>query len=331
MQRIKILVAAVSAAFAVGGLTACDPPPPRLQLTVTTTAAGTDDDPGDGICHSTPAGGCSLQAAIGEGNTASDGVDIAIPPGDYAAFTAGIIGDVRIAASAPASTRLGDSYGVHLTVLSQGRLEIADLNTGGDGLPWPFRVVVDGGVFISHRSALAAQHGVVPLSPLFVEAPGTAVLVDSVVLSPEYQSVLNRGTFVAVRSSLLSSFTFTGLDTVFPATSTLQASAIARLNAFPGEGGGCSGEPPVSYGYIHIEEPCGSDPMPTDGEGSTEHPYSETSRLHVSMSSPLIDAIPIDDPACIVGSTDVYGQPRGVDGNGDGVPGCDIGAIERQP
>ena len=71
--------------------------------------------------------------------------------------------------------------------------------------------------------------------------------------------------------------------------------------------------------------------MPTDGEGNAEHPYSETSRLHLSMSSPLIDAIPIGVPACPVGSTDVYGMPRGVDGNGDGVPGCDIGAIEHQP
>jgi len=71
--------------------------------------------------------------------------------------------------------------------------------------------------------------------------------------------------------------------------------------------------------------------MPTDGEGNAEHPYSETSRLHLSMSSPLIDAIPIGDPACPVGSTDLHGMPRGVDGNGDGVPSCDIGAIEHQP
>lgn len=338
MNLFRAFVALAAAAIAATNLTACEPPPPRLHLTVTTTVAGSDDDPGDGTCHSTSAGGCSLQAAIAEGNTGVDGADITIPPGDYAAFAAGVTGDVRIAAATPASTRLGDSGGVQLTVLPGGRLEITDLNTGGVGFPWPFHVNVGGGprpgIFIARRSVLSAAHGVTPVVPLLIDEPGVAVLVDSLVHSPEYESVVNHGTLIAGNSSLLTSFTFTALRTTgwtAPAQSSLRGSAIARFDVFPGDGGGCRGGPPISHGYVHIEDPCGSEPNPTDGEGNAGYHISDTFRPHLDPTSPLVDAIPITDPACDTTSLDLYGNPRGVDGNGDGLPGCDIGAIERQP
>ena len=49
------------------------------------------------------------------------------------------------------------------------------------------------------------------------------------------------------------------------------------------------------------------------------------------MTHPGVDAIPLGQLGCATNATDVLGQPRGIDGNGDGVPGCDIGALERQP
>jgi hypothetical protein len=48
-------------------------------------------------------------------------------------------------------------------------------------------------------------------------------------------------------------------------------------------------------------------------------------------SSPLVDAIPLGGAGCSEDAVDLYGNPRGVDGNGDGIPGCDIGAVELQP
>lgn len=46
-------------------------------------------------------------------------------------------------------------------------------------------------------------------------------------------------------------------------------------------------------------------------------------------TSPLVDAIPLGTAGCSTSMLDMYGNPRGGDGNGDGIPGCDIGAIER--
>jgi hypothetical protein len=51
----------------------------------------------------------------------------------------------------------------------------------------------------------------------------------------------------------------------------------------------------------------------------------------LEAGSPLVDAIPLGHASCPEGAVDVYGQPRAVDGDGDGGGGCDIGAVEVQP
>jgi hypothetical protein len=58
-------------------------------------------------------------------------------------------------------------------------------------------------------------------------------------------------------------------------------------------------------------------------------PLQTSFRLVLDTASPLVDAIPLGDPACDTTLTDLFGTERGVDGDGDGVGGCDIGAIER--
>jgi hypothetical protein len=47
--------------------------------------------------------------------------------------------------------------------------------------------------------------------------------------------------------------------------------------------------------------------------------------------SSLVDAVPLGTAGCSTALVDLFGNPRGGDGNGDGLPGCDLGAIERQP
>ena len=47
-------------------------------------------------------------------------------------------------------------------------------------------------------------------------------------------------------------------------------------------------------------------------------------------TSPLVDVVPVGTNGCTTAAVDVYGNPRRVDGNGDGVGGCDAGAVERQ-
>ena len=54
-------------------------------------------------------------------------------------------------------------------------------------------------------------------------------------------------------------------------------------------------------------------------------------RVPTQPPAAAVDAIPIGEAGCSLTAVDLYGNPRGVDGNGDGIPGCDIGAYERQP
>lgn len=90
--------------------------------------------------------------------------------------------------------------------------------------------------------------------------------------------------------------------------------------------GACSGTPAFeSHGYVHTSSPCTTISGPGDSTGELE------SVLPVA-GSPLLDAIPVGEPGCTdPAAVDFYGNPRGVDGDGDGIAGCDIGAVELQP
>ena len=105
------LVAALTAAIALSAVTACEPPPPRLDLTVTSDAPGADDDPGDGLCASAAAAGaCTLPAAIDEANTAPSGADVTLPPGDYLWNDLTVTGDVHLVGESRYTTNLGAAH-----------------------------------------------------------------------------------------------------------------------------------------------------------------------------------------------------------------------------
>lgn len=76
-------VALVAALVVMVGA-ACDRPPPPVVLVASSTEFSADTDPGDGVCASTtlyPPGGCTLLAAIQEGNAlsaASGGAQVVI-------------------------------------------------------------------------------------------------------------------------------------------------------------------------------------------------------------------------------------------------------------
>jgi hypothetical protein len=166
---------------------------------------------------------------------------------------------------------------------------------------------------------------------------GSASLVDSVVISDaDAGAVANAGTLTSLRSTLSGSQGCAGcagqaLATAPGAASHLQSSGIHTTIGATGFSG-CSGVAPISHGFVHVEVPCGSAPATGDSSGPagwTLDPGSHA--VTIDPASPLVDAIPLGAAGCDPSTVDLLGNPRGVDGDGDGTGGCDIGAVERQP
>ena len=323
------------------GLVACEPVPPRLVLVVTSEAAGADAEPGDGVC-ATAEGACTLPAAIEEGNASPSGADITVPTGDHSSV-ATVTGDLRVNHGVDAEPWIDPPS---WTIAAGGHLELTGANTStshGD-LPRVDAVVEDGGELVAIRTYLGR---------LSVRTGGTAVLSSSATGGGFLCNgllVANGGTLVADSSSLLSvdhrcrtpplvtdegGRTVVGRTVV--ASPTILSNGGSPSKSFDAT---CAGEAPESLGWFVAEVPCGSTPAPGDGSGpagvfldATIDPQAGPIGLRLGLlaDSPLVDAIPLGTPGCDVTARDLYGNPRGVDGDGDGVGGCDIGAVERQP
>jgi hypothetical protein len=308
---------------------------------------GWDASPGDGVCATT-SGDCPLLAAIEEANAAPHGADIILEPGRYdgadvtGELTVSVSGDVRISPLVPGTAHITRTT---FAVEAGAHLALTGINTATDIEGWPLMSLDVAGTATIDRSFL---------THLSITPGGAAVLGNSVVFDTLLPVVENDGLLLAVRSSLLGhdmngSATDAVLRTGAGATTHLAASVIAQphLTAnvagfdFPGGGGTCVGAAPTFdlFSFADVPAPCGRPlpPLPTQvefaatltGGGPSDRMIGFESLLE--PTSPLVDAIPLGDPACDTSSVDVYGQARGVDGNGDGVGGCDVGAVERQP
>lgn len=317
------------------GLAACDPPPPRAVLTVTTTANGPDTDPGDGACLAA-GGGCSLQAALEEANHAPDGADVVVPAGSYGGFDATITGDIRINPTLQPGVIITN---VTFTAAAGAHLEVHGVNTSTADVLGDDLLDVDVvGTAVLARSVVERVK---------VDAGGVLGLIDTVVVAFSTPSAEISGGLLALRSTLLAhdvdgSATEAVLHTAPGATSHLVSSAIAQPDlesdtgtTFAGGVGTCTGAPPTlaSSSVAEVPAPCGGagDGAPARVEYSAELGTGAQTGFELSVrpTSPLVDAIPLGDPACDTSTVDVFGNPRGVDGDGDGVGGCDVGAIER--
>lgn len=344
MRAVRRSILILGTALVASALAACDPPPPRLQLVVTSTADTDDTNPGDGLCRAWfTSGGCTLRAAVQEANAAPHGAEILVPSNRYQ-LDGGqeVTGDVIIRRSGSGLVELNGSF----TVEVGGVLRLDGINTASNSRDLPYLAVEVRG------SAVAVGSWV---SVMRVAAGGTAVLASSIVGgSPPLWAIENSGTLVSVGSSILGDMDATEPDVSLvtrPGGVTKLSSTVVAGPQFylfggpwvPGFQSGCGGEPPVSSGYVHVEVPCGGDLGVGDGSGPAGtfierfvggtplNSYLYGFTHGIAADSPLIDAVPIGEPGCEVGAVDFYGNPRGVDGDGDGIGGCDIGAIERQP
>lgn len=302
------LVALVTAGLAVSGATACEPAPPRPQFVVTSELDGADSVPGDGVCASAAAeGACTLRAAVEESNALGVG-DVTFPAGSYGFGALTVTGDVSI--TGPVG--LGGQLSGRLSVAEGGRLRAERLDSPAPaGLSmevWGTLHVVDSRVI----GGIGAQAGL-------VVHPGASAVAEQSMFLGWSAGVGSLGSLVLDRSWAGSrSYGF----------SSLPESVTVVRASWVGPGAACAGEI-QSLGYNHggMTDDCG-----LAAEGDTIG-----GGWPVDLFAPppaddaVVDAIPLGSAGCTSGAKDILGNPRGVDGNGDGIGGCDVGPYEVQP
>jgi hypothetical protein len=305
-------------------LTACDPPPPRASFTVNSSTTGSDANLGDGVCEATPgADDCGLQAAIDEGN-ALGAADIHLPSGVHAAGS----DDVHIRGSLKL---IGVGPDV---VLSVGRLVV---DSGGDllvqGTTGSPQFHTDG-LLILRKVHAGFDQPVLTIGP-----EGRAIVESSILYSAArfYRTVDNRGALIVHQSSLIGVGGGAPLDTRAGGTTWLASTLVVGYPhpLIPSSSTtSCLGEAPLSGGY----NAAATNACQLTGEGDQNAvgiPFEPEEAFPLAAiplaSSSVVDAIPHGVNGCgTTVTTDNYGNPRPVDGNGGGVVGCDIGAVERQ-
>jgi len=313
-------VAVAAAWLTILGLSACDPPP-RAQITVDSTAVGADGNPGDGVCSAPTAdGGCTLQAAVEEA-AALGPADIHVPAGAYdgQGTTLTVAGSVAISGDGVQATRLED---FRFVVADTGSLRLIDVSdTLADAVAVAF--AVEGRLVLSRTSVTGA------VEAISVAEGGSVGLWSSVVTS--FMPLVNEGEAVAYGSTMRLihgrwGAVFGAGDAEWAATATLAWAAS------PGFGVSCDPTGLTSHGYNRSSWNCGLTAV-GDSDGLVESEFQGPDGTYPVpvATSPLVDAIPVGQAGCALDTLDLLGNPRGVDGNGDGIPGCDIGAVELQP
>lgn len=317
MQFRREAAAVATAAMVILGLGACDPPG-RAQLTVDSTALGADGNPGDGNCSAPTAGGaCTLQAAVQEASAFGPS-DIQVPSGSYvgAPTTLTVTGDVAISGDGVDATLLSD---YQFVVASTGALRVTDVGSSSE-LTGP-RFAVEGTLNLS-RSVVSNFDTTITV------AEGASVGIWSSLVTSS-MPVLNQGDVAAYGSTLRLVHGRWGAQFT-TGDSDWQATATAPWPATGGFGVTCDSSGLTSHGYNRTGWGCGLSAT-GDSSGLVLAEFEGSDLRQPVVTSPLVDAIPIGEAGCALDTVDLFGNPRGVDGNGDGIPGCDIGAVERQP
>jgi len=316
------------------GAAACDPIPPAPAIVVTTTASGGDADPGDGVCEMTPGqGDCSLPAAVDEGNALGRAA-ITAPAGFYKDMTLVIAGELELNWGHPAGVLL---HGLRVSIEPEATLRAAGLGFDpaydelGDGISVTFSVA--GHLELDHSNVrgIGLDADGFHETAVHVLPGGSAVVTDSIVFGGEH-AIHNEGNLVVARSTLLNLWSGR-LNTTGAGASILASTLVQRAVNTSLPTVGCAGTVPTSLGYNYVQTAlfgCGLQHA-TDQSGFARVELDAAGTYTIPLTHPGVDAIPLGTLGCTASATDVVGQPRGIDGNGDGVPGCDIGALERQP
>lgn len=326
---VKAMKTTVATAVMLTLTSACQPPPPPVTLSVTTETAGADALPGDGVCEATPgAGDCTLDAAFSEGNE-HPSASITVPAGTYSGFDLVVTGNLQLNWGSPAAVVLADT---NLSVeagggLSADGLRSTPLGVGGSA---PVTASVAGTLHLK-RSVINDDSESNPPNYTVTIASGGGVVLDRSVIVGWYGAVRNAGNLVAVQSSLFSLAATPRLITEVGGESHLQGTYLSRLVNTGVIAESCAGTVPVSLGGNAFQA------TPNSGCGpiASDRTFFTPAITYVSgIPAPAtttvgVDLSPLGQNGCQAGS-DLLGNPRVVDGDGNGVAACDAGAVELQ-
>ena len=329
-------------------------PPLAADFVVDSTADISDISPGNGVC-ATAAGVCTLRAAVQEANALPGHQSIAVPAGTYFTHLT-IKTDVTLSGAGSAATIVdGSGAGGVIWVSSGATVEISDLTiqNGSSG--------VSGGIFyggtltvsritVIGNSATNTGGGIGDGG-----THGTLTVNDSTITGNTAGNtgggIRNSGTLIVNNSTITGNTAGnTGGGIRNSGSATINDSTITDNTA--GNTGGGTGKatmkntivtgnspndctsPVVSLGHnLDSDGSCG---LAGVGDISNANPLlgpladngGPTFTQALLPGSPAIDAGGTD---CPPPATDQRGSARGVDGNGDTVAACDIGAFERCP
>ena len=334
-MRVRSSAAVTLAAMvAMGTASACEPLLPRVAITVNSFASGTDHAPGDGACEVNPGvGDCTLEAAIDEANAVPRAA-IAAPAGTYPGADLLVTGDVTLNWEQPEAVVLGDTT---ITVADGASLAAEGLQTRVPDdiadvgyVSHPVRITVAGSLQLRRSTIVAFDLDNPDAGPALTVTPTGGALIDTSVLVGFSSAVDNARAAVFQQSSLFALIgstvsTSPGAQSVFRLTAVDTVPSSVRVQF------SCSG-PSTSLGY-NGRDRLGCDfSDPTDLELVQGYGFDlVTSQVITGAGVALVDAVPIGQAGCTETSTDLLGNLRGNDGNGDGISGCDIGAVEYQP
>src|SRR6266568_3586086 len=338
-------------------------PAGAAEFTVNQLADETDSQPGDGACASS-SGLCSLRAAIQEAN-ALPGADRIVVPGGIYRLTIGGTGE-ELSATGDLNVTDGVTIvgaGAGETIIDGGAMDrVIAFSLGG-----PDASAEISGVTIRNGLSRGGGAGIVSSGLNDILSPAPRVTLRNVVLTGN--ATLAAGGAIAnvsLSDMILVGVTIAdnwaregggGIHAV-PLSTVLILNSTITDNSAQATGGGIHNFESTSdkfkvgnsiVGSNRFGGDCGESTVVSlghnlDGDGSCGlGKPTDLSRVNPMLGllgyhggptpthlllpfSPGVDRIPPE--SCI--QTDQRGKPRSVDGNGDGVVRCDIGAVEYQ-
>ena len=317
----------VAGAVGLLGVTACEPPPPVPVLTVTAFEDGYDAAPGDGVCETSEGSGrCTLRAAVAEAN-ALGRADLILPGGVYGGR------DPMVPDPCPsAPTPIEGTGVVHVNPGAPTDVTVGAITVRPGGGLVMDRVRVH---FLRVEGTLVARRTrnfdtfLETAGSVTIASTGLALITDSQLAS--FQVPVHNEGRLFLRRSTVSAYDSPAVSMTPTAVLEVGSSALVSTG-LDGRFGVGSEAAACSSGTVHstgrnFASASTSDPNPCRLDGPDDiiggDPVLQD-WLTPAPGSPLVDRVPIGVDGC--GSE--LGRPDPVDGDGDGIPACDIGGVE---